>query len=184
MTLPRFTLLFLLATATMAHGQSPSFNRYTDDLPQLLETDAVTVMARGMTHDFAAKICGRLDGDVAATVVAEVTEWRKRNDMFFRGASAALNEIGDRHLPVGGEQAKQGYFQSVLVTTAKATNQRLMKQLNGATLDNSVLPPEAACMGLSRMLHDGVGDFKNTPEVTRALVSYMQRKSILSSNTR
>jgi hypothetical protein len=178
MNFPRFTLLFLLVSSTMAHAQSASFNRYTDDLPQLLETDAATVMARGMTHDFAAKICGRLGGQVAATVETEATAWRKRNDVFFRGASAVLNEIGDRYLPVGGEQAKQGYFQSILVTTAKATNQRLMRQLNGATLDNNVLPPEAACMGLSRMLHDGVGDFKNTPEVTRALVSYMQRKGI------
>lgn len=178
MNIFRLTLLLALASSTMAYGQSTSFNRYTDDLPQLLETDAATVMARGMTHEFAAKICGRLGGQVAATVEAEATEWRKRNDVFFRGAAAALNEIGDRYIPVGGEQAKQGYFQSVLVTTAKSTNQRLMRQLNGATLDNSVLPPEAACTGLSRMLHDGVGDFKNTPEVTRALVPYMQRKGI------
>ncbi|HJW31158.1 MAG TPA: hypothetical protein VJ508_18150 [Saprospiraceae bacterium] len=178
MKLSRLALLFVFTSSTMAHGQSASFNRYTDDLPQLLETDAATVIARGMTHDFAAQICKRLGGQVAATTEAEATEWTKRNGVYLRSASAVFNEIGDRYLPVGGEQAKQGYLQSVLVTTAKATNQHLVKQLNGATLDNSVVPPEAACMGLSRMLHDGVGDFKNTPEVTRALVSYMRRKGI------
>lgn len=178
MNLSRLALLFVLASSTVAHGQSASFNRYTDDLPQLLETDAATVMTRGMTHEFAAEICKRLGEPVAATTETEATEWRKRNDVYFRGASAVFNEIGDRYLPVGGEQAKQGYLQSVLLTTAKAANQQLMKQLNGATLDNSVLPPEAACKGLSRVLHDGLGDFKNTPAVTRALVVYMLRKGI------
>ncbi len=178
MNLPCLTLFVLLASSTVALAQPASFNRYTEELSQVLETDAATVMARGMTHDFAARLCGRLGGQVAAALGAEASEWRKRNEVFFRGASAVLNEIGDRHLAVGGEQARQGYLQSVLVTTTRATNQQLMRQLNGATLDNNIAPPEGPCVGLTRMLRDGVGDFRNTPEVTRALVPYMQRKGI------
>jgi hypothetical protein len=178
MNIYRLIALFLLTSSALAYGQSTSFNRYTDDLPQLLETDATTVMVRGMTHEFGAKICGRLGGQIATAVAAEATEWRKRNDVYFRGASSVLNEISDRYLAVGGQQAKQGYLQSVLVSTATVTNQRVMKQLNGATLDNNVIPLESACRGLTRLLRDGVGDFNSTPEITRALVPYMQRKGI------
>lgn len=179
MKLKSLTLILVLSSSSLVYGQSTSFNRFTEELPQLLETDAATVMARGMTYDFGAKICGRLGNQSAEIIRSRGVEWRKRNDIFFQGASSALNEISERYISVGGEQAKQGYLQSVLVSIAKEANKQLMRQLNGATLDNNIVPPEIACNGLSRLLHDGVSDFKNTPEITRALVAYMQRKRIL-----
>lgn len=163
--------------ASVAHAQGDSFHRFTDELPQLLETDAVTVMARGLTHDFAGKLCARLGNSTGEEAQREVAEWRRRNDPFFRAAASVLNEFGDRYLPAG-ESAKQGYFQMILRTTAKKANQRAMRQLNGANLDNNVVPPERACSGLAHLLHDGVADFERTPEITRALVPYMQRKGI------
>ncbi len=57
MNLPCLTLLVLLASSTVALGQPAPFNRHTEELSQILETDAATVMARGMTHDFAARLC-------------------------------------------------------------------------------------------------------------------------------
>lgn len=170
-----FTYLFFLPI--LAFSEPSSFNRYTVELPKLLETDAATVMTKGMTYDFAKKLCARLGGPIAQEFETEATEWRKRNDPFISGATKALNEFGDRYLPVGGEQAKQEYFQKLLHFTAKIANDRVMRQLNGANLDNNISPLEAECSSLARTLHDGVADFDKTPEITQALVPYMQRKS-------
>jgi hypothetical protein len=172
-----FAFICLAMQPLLASGQSPEFNRFTEELPQLLETDAATVMVRGLTHDFANKLCARLGGSIALDVDAEVITWKKRNDPFISGAAKALNEIGDRYLPVGGEPAKQGYFQMILRTTTKAASERVLRQMNGANLDNNLVPPQAACAGLARMLREGAGDFSRTPEVTRALVQYMQQRS-------
>ncbi|WP_019447848.1 hypothetical protein [Cupriavidus sp. BIS7] len=177
MTIRRAFLVPWLFVAA-AHAETSSFNRFTDDLSQPLETDATTVMVRGMTHDFAGKLCGRLNNATGEDAQQEVAKWRTRNDAFIRGAASVLNALGDRYLPIGGETAKQGYFQMILQTTTKAANQRVMKQLSGASLDNNVVPPERACYGLARLLHDGIADFKRSPEITHALVPYMQQKGI------
>lgn len=169
-------IIVIVTVSAAAHGEPGSFNRFTDDLPQLLETDAATVMVRGLTHEFAGKLCARLGGPVSQEVQTEVVEWRKRNDPFIKAAASVLNEFGDRYLPVGGEPAKQGYSQMILQATAKEANKRVMRQLNGASLDNGIVPPERACLGLANLLRDRVGDFERTPEITRALVPYMQRK--------
>jgi hypothetical protein len=171
-----FGLLGLLACT--AHAQVPPFNRFTEDLPQLLETDAATVMARGVTYDFAGRLCARLGNQTGEDAQKQVTEWRRRNDAFFRGASSVLNEFGDRHLPTGGEGSRQAYFQMIMRTAAGSANQRVMREFNGASLDNGVIPPDGACAGLTRYLRDGVADFERTPTVTRALLPYMQRKGI------
>lgn len=170
-------VIFCLLTFS-ANAQDGSFSRFTDELPQLLETDAATVMVRGLTHDSAGKLCGRLGGTTGEEAQREVAEWRRKNEPFFRAAASVLNEFGDRYLPVGGESAKQGYLQMIMLTTAKEANKRVMRQLNGANLDNNIVPSERACSGLAHLLRDGVADFERTPEITRALVPYMQRMDI------
>jgi hypothetical protein len=177
-----FVLIFIVAASMNVHSQQAPFNRFTEDLPQLLETDASTVMVRGMTHNFAVKLCARLGTNTSKDVQNEVAAWSQRNDRFNKAASNALNDIAKRHLPVGGEPVRQAYLQMVLQTTAKAANQRLMQQLNGANLDNNVIPPEIACSGFARMLHDNLADFENTPNVTRALTVYMQKQGTQISN--
>lgn len=173
-----FVLIFIVAASMNVHSQQAPFNRFTEDLPQLLETDASTVMVRGMTHNFAARLCARLGTNTSKDVQNEVAAWSLRNDRFSKAASSALNDIANRHLPVGGEPARQGYLQMILQTTAKAANQRLMQQLNGANLDNNIIPPEIACTGFARMMHDNLADFENTPNVTRALSVYMQKQGV------
>lgn len=173
----RTFLLYCLFIAAV-HAQTASFDPFTDDLPQLLETDAATVMVRGMVHDFAGKLCGRLDNATGEEAQQEVAKWRKRNDAYFRGAASVLNEFSDQYHLIGGESAKQGYLQIILRATAKEANQRVMKQLNGANLDNNIVPPERACYGLAHLLHDGIADFERLPETTRALVPYMHRKGV------
>src|SRR6185295_12218778 len=122
--------------------------------------------------------CARLSNATGNETENEVAAWQKRNDAFFRAATSVLTEIGNRYLPNGGEDARQGYFHMILRATAKEANQRVMQQLNGANLDNGVVPPERACAGLTRLLRDGVADFERTPDITRALVPFMQRKDI------
>jgi hypothetical protein len=177
-----FVLIFIVAASMNVHSQQAAFNRFTEDLPQLLETDASTVMVRGMTHNFAIKLCARLGTNTSKDVQNEVAAWVQRNDKFSKAASNALNEIANRHLPVGGEPARQGYLQMLLQTTGKTANQRLMQQLNGANLDNNVIPPDIACAGFARMLQDKLADFENTPNVTRALTVYMQKQGTQISN--
>jgi len=174
----RDAVTILSFASSLAHGQTAPFSRFTDELPQALESDATTVMTIGVTHDFAAKLCARLGNATGKETENEVAAWRKRNDPFFRAATSVLNELGNRYLPNGGEDAKQGYLQMIVRTAAKEANQRVMRQLNGASLDNRVVPPERACAGLAHLLRDGVADFERTPDVTRSLVPYMQRKGI------
>lgn len=157
-------------------AQTDKFNRFTAELPQTLETDAVTVMTVGLTYDFAAKLCARLGNATGSETADEVAAWQKRNNAFIRAATRALNELGNRHVPSGGEPAKQSYLQMIVRTTALEAKQRVMRQLNGANLDNAIVPPERACAGLTRMLRDGVADFEGNPQVTLALLAYMQRK--------
>jgi hypothetical protein len=52
---------------------------------------------------------------------------------------------------------------------------RVSRELGGANLDNNIAPPEQVCSGFAKMLHNGIVDYKNTPETTRALLPYMQR---------
>lgn len=66
----------------------------------------------------------------------------------------------------------------VLQTIGKVVEQRLNRQLGGATVDNVVVPPESACLGLANLLRDRVGDFDSTPNVTKALLPYMVKKGI------
>ncbi|NMG34852.1 hypothetical protein GRF61_10405 [Azoarcus sp. TTM-91] len=174
----RYAFVVIGLFISSVHAQTVSFNRFTDDLPQLLETDAVTVMVRSLMHDFAGKLCARLSNATGGEAQEEAEKWRARNDAFIRGASSVLNEFGDRYLQVGGESAKQEYSQMILLTAVKEANRRVMRQLDGANLDNAIVPPERACYGLAQLLNDRVADFERSPETTRALVPYMERKGI------
>jgi hypothetical protein len=171
-------LLFacLAASAIAAYPQSPTFSRFTKDLPQLLESDAATVLVRGLTHDFAAKLCARLGGTVTQEVNEEVAAWKARNEPFLRAATMVINEFADRHIAQGGETAKQSYLQMILRQTATVANQRVMRELNGANLENAIAPPERACAGLASFLRDENADFEKSPDITRALVPYMNRR--------
>jgi hypothetical protein len=171
-------LAFSVCYASVVQAQVQPFNRFTDELTKLLETDAATVMTRGVTYDLAGRLCAKMGNQTGEDAQKQVTEWRRRNDVFFRGAASVLNEFADRHIPAGGEDAKQAYLQMILRTAAGSANQRVMREFDGASLDNGVIPPDGACAGLTRYLRDGVPDFERTPAVTRALLPYMQRKGI------
>ena len=111
-----FGIFGLLASAV--HAQVQPFNRFTDELTKLLETDAATVMTRGVTYDLAGRLCAKLGNQTGEDAQKQVTEWRRRNDVFFRGSASVLNEFADRHIPAGGEDAKQAYLQMILRTAA------------------------------------------------------------------
>jgi hypothetical protein len=171
----RLAIIAMIITSASVHGEPKSFNRFTDDLPQILETDALTVLVRAITHDFAGKICSRLGPPVSEKVQTEVAEWRTRNDPFITAAASVINAFGNRYFADGGEPARQEYLHMTKNTTGREANKRLMLQLNGASLNNNVIPPERACLGLANILRDRVGDYERNPEVTRALVPYMER---------
>ncbi|WP_371437451.1 hypothetical protein [Polaromonas sp.] len=175
MKLKHFWYALLVISPLLAYGQTSTFNRFTEDMPERLETDAANVMIRGLVHDFSNKLCSRLGGPVAQDIHIEVGEWQKRNDLFIHGAAEVLNDFANKYIPIGGEIAKQDYLQMVLRTTTKTASERVMRQLNGATLDNNIIPQQAACLGLARMLHDGLADFERSPQTTQALLVYMQR---------
>lgn len=174
--LTAFTYL-LIFLPIFANGEPAAFNRYTEELTKLLETDAATVMVVGLTYDFSKKVCARLGYPIAQEVEVEVVEWRKRNDAFITGAAKVFNDFGERYFSNGGEQAKQEYFQMVLRNTTGITNNRLMRQFNGANLDNKVVPLDTECLGLAKILHGHDTDFDRTPEITRALTPYIERKN-------
>ena len=162
----------------VAHAQTPAFNRFDENMPILLEKNATSVMIRGLTYDLGKKICMKLGDPIAKDVTTIVTEWRAKNDIFFKGSVAALNEFGDKYKTIGGEKEKQRYLHSVLLQTGKIAKQRALRQLNGAGLDNDILPPVNACLGMMSVLNSGKADIKNKPKLTQALLPYMERKGI------
>lgn len=98
-TLRRIILLPIFVT-TIAFAQEPSFSRFTEELPQLLEADINAVWIRGLTNDFAVKICGRLKNDTSQFVKTQVAEWGVRNKPYLKGAASAMNEFGNRYLRI------------------------------------------------------------------------------------
>jgi len=51
----RDAVTILSFASSLAYGQTEQFNRFTDELPQVLESDATTVIVMEDTNAFAAK---------------------------------------------------------------------------------------------------------------------------------
>lgn len=173
--------LFAMAVTFVANGaiaQNPAFNRFTDELTQTLESDAATVLTRGMFIDFAKKVCARLSGPAAAEMEGEANAWVARNERFMRASSIALNEIGGRLLAEGGEDMRQGYFYTIRDASAKQVVAGIKRVFNGAELDNSVTPLPHQCLLEAARLRSQYTDIKNSPNLTRALLPYMERRGL------
>ena len=168
-----------VATApTVPTGPTTNFDRFSPDLPQLLEADALTVLTLGMTNEFSAKICTRVPLPVGAVVSYQVDEWKNRNARFTRGASGAINEIASRIERAQGASAKQSYMNQTLLTTAGKANSTIVRKFDGANLDNAKVPTAKACSEVSEYLRAGAADFDRTPQYTRELSRYMERRGI------
>jgi hypothetical protein len=154
------------------------FNRFTEELSPLLEKDAATVMARGMAIESAKTLCARVGGDVAQSVVKEATAWRSRNDGYLKAAGQVFDEIGNRHISEGGEAEKQSYLRMVIVQSGKATSESVLRRFGGANLDNAIVPTPAQCLSEASSLQSGQREIRNTPDITKALVPYMEHKGL------
>lgn len=174
------TLALVLSGCAGISPPTPSsdFDRFSPELPQLLETDALTVLTIGMTNDFAAKVCMRVTPPFGPVVSRETAEWAKRNARFTRGAAAAVNEIANRVEVARGQAAKQSYLNQVLLTTAGKANATILRKLEGANVDNAKVPSIASCTDVADYLSGGAADFDRTPQYTRELSRYMERKAI------
>jgi hypothetical protein len=164
--------------STAPTARTTTFDRFTPDLPQLLETDALTVLTLGMTNDFATKVCMRAPSMISSAVSQESDNWKKRNARFTRGASAAINEISTRIDEAQGNAAKQSYLNQMLQTTAGKANSAILRKLDGASLDNAKVPTAQACFEIADYLRSGAADFDRTLEYTRELSKYMERRGI------
>lgn len=170
-------LIFALA-GCVATAPTANFNRFTPDLPQLLETDAITVMTLGVTSDMASKVCMRAPPMFSAAVSQEFGNWKNRNARFTRGASTAINEIASRIEGAQGSAAKQSYLNQILQTTAAKANSTTLRKFDGANVDNSKVPTAQACFEVADYLRAGAADFDRTLEYTRELSRYMERRGI------
>lgn len=172
--------VFALAGCVATAPTSPTakFDRFSPDLPQLLETDALTVLTMGMTNEFSAKVCTRVPSPVGAAVSYQVDEWKKRNARFTRGASGAINEIASRIEGAQGASAKQSYMNQMLLTTAGKANSTIVRKFDGANLDNAKVPTAKACSEVSEYLRAEAADFSRTPQYIRELSKYMERRGI------
>ncbi len=171
--------LFLAGCVATAPTAPPGkFDRFSSDLPQLLETDALTVLTLGMTNEFSAKVCMRAPSPVGAALSYQVDEWKQRNARFTRGASGAINEIASRIEGAQGASAKQSYMNQMLLTTAGKANSTIVRKFDGANLDNTKVPTAKVCSEVSEYLRAGAADFSRTPEYIRELSKYMGRRGI------
>lgn len=164
--------------ATVPTVPTANFDRFSPDLPQLLETDAITVMTLGVTSDMASKVCMRAPPMFSAAVSQEFGNWKNRNARFTRGASTAINEIASRIEGAQGSAAKQLYLNQILQTTAGKANSATLRKFDGATVDNAKVPTAQACFEVADYLRAGAADFDRTLEYTRELFRYMERRGI------
>lgn len=171
-------LVLAVCVATTAAAQSEKFDRFTADLPQLLEADALTVLTLGLTGELSAKVCMRAPQMFSAAVSQETDNWKKRNASFTRGASAAVTEISARIEDAQGADAKQSYLNQVLLTTATKANSAILRKFNGANVDNALAPTAEACFEVAHYLSSGAADFDRTPEYVRELSRFMVRRGI------
>jgi hypothetical protein len=171
-----FVLPLWVALCFPAHAQDSSFSRFTPDLTQQLETDAASAASRALYIEFAVVVCPRASREASDLLRVAAAQWRARNEQFLKAGVAALAEIGERHVPQGGKDQKQGYLHSVVRTTVANAKSELTRDFNGATPDNQLLPPESRCLALAEGLNAGRVDFVNTPKATMALEPYMRRR--------
>lgn len=168
---------FVLA-GCVANAQTATFDRFTPDLSQRLETDALTVLTIGITNDLAANVCMRAPPMFSAAMSQEAGNWKKRNARFTRGASAAVNEISKRIEEAQGSAAKQSYLNQILQTTAGKANSTILQKLDGANVDNAKEPTAEACFEFASHLSSGSADFERTLEFTRELSKYVEGRGI------
>ena len=161
--------------SALAEGQN--LHRYTQDLPQSLETEALSVLTSGHTYEIEALLCQRIKGKAGQDFQAEYQAWTLRNDQYIKASGQALTELGNLYIPDGGEAARQGYLQSALYAMTNAVTTRIANEMDGATPDNDLTPSEATCKYFAESFRSGFADFTNIPEETASLVAFMKRTS-------
>jgi hypothetical protein len=172
-----FAVLLLSFSYAVTLAQPADFNRFTTVLTKQLETDMLDSLALGMKLDFSAKLCSRVGGAVETDLKSEVAAWQKRNDPYIKASVEVLNAFGDRYFEVGGEKARQTYLQKMGQSSGKDANEQVMRKLNGANLDNTVVPAERNCKELATFLRDQAFEIEGMRSSIRALRPYMERKS-------
>lgn len=168
----------LAGCAAQPSGGKYNFDRFSPELPQLLETDALTVMVRGSAIDMGSYTCNRISPQIASLVAQEVVQWKVRNENFTKAAGSAINDFASRIEGARGAEAKQSYLTQSLLTTAKESSARVSSQFNGPSPDNALVPSADACSRMAEYLRSGAADVKNNPEITRALREYMARRGM------
>ena len=157
---------------------SSTFSRYTEELSSLLEQEAASAMARSKVADSAKTLCERLGGDVAQDVANEAIAWRSRNAGYLKAAAQVFDELGNRYIPVGGEEKKQSYLHVMRVEIEKIVGASMRWRFGAANLENAIVPSPGQCMRAASSLQSGHLDFRNTPDMIKALVPYMDRKGL------
>lgn len=156
------------------NGNKP-FSPYTEDLSKLLETDAASVLVRNYTFKVSNDLCSRLNNSVSKGFDHEYSEWEKRNSDYIKKSVQALNDIGNRYVPTEGEKGMQAYYGGIMVKSSQVAGERIASWFGGSDINNDILPPVITCMQLINVMRDGRADYINNPELTRALIIYMQK---------
>jgi len=174
----KIILIFITLFVSTTHAETAKFSRYTKELPKRLEVDAAAVMIRSLTYNFAKEICMRHEGDLSEEVNSVATNWVSRNDKYIRAATLVFNDYGNRYLQNSGIRKKESYLLHITKKNNSYANKKVMRQLSGASLRNSIIPPQNACEGLIRVLSSERRDFVNTPKTTQFLLPYMKKNKI------
>jgi hypothetical protein len=171
-------LIALAGCATQPPNGKYNFDRFSAELPQLLETDALTVMVRGSAIDMGSYVCNRVPPPIASQVAQEAVQWKVRNENFTRAAGSAINEFASRIEAARGPEAKQSYLTQSLQTNARESSAMVARQFNGPSPDNALVPSPEACIRMAEFVRSGGADIKNNPEITRALREYMAKRGM------
>jgi hypothetical protein len=167
-------ILFAGSCAAQSSNGKYNFDRFSPELPQLLEMDALTVLVRGVTIEMGSHVCNRTD---AANKAGEaVANWKVRNEKYSKAASGAINAFANRIESARGMEAKNSYLSQTLATTAREGQLRVARQFDGPSPENTLAPSREACLRMAEHLNSGRADVEQNPEITVALRQYMAKQ--------
>lgn len=171
--------LMLLGHASAQTDPPPSPE---PELNQQLETDAASVLSRGLYIKLAQHVCTRGSPEAAQALEQARLAWEERNRAYLRASAAAINDMANWRTSGGSDAQKNLYRHNVARSVITHASNELKRDFNGATPDNEALPPVERCRQLADGLNQGRVDFSNTPGAINSLRKYMNERPPATSS--
>jgi hypothetical protein len=175
---PLISTLVVAINLILPSAKADTLERYSAELPQLLERDALTVLSIGIANESASKICARTPPPFNLMVPQKNEEWKTKNRRYISAAGSAIGEFSAKIDKTLGPIAKEAYLTQVTRITGSSAQAMTERKFASATVANDVAPSVEKCFEHASYLSSGQGDFDSTPQYVKELTKYADRVGI------